>query len=187
MILIQPFWIGAFYAVSEILIASLLRSKEASDETDRGSLRLIWIVINICVVGAIIAAYQLSLSVFDDRATWYWVGLIVFVVSLVLRWYSIFYLGKFFTVNVAIAADHKVVDTGPYRYVRHPSYVGVLGGFLGLGLCLGNWISLLLLMLPITAVFVHRMNVEEAVLQTGIGESYRLYMAKTKRLIPFVY
>ena len=65
-----------------------------------------------------------------------------FVVGIAIRWYAIVYLGRFFTVNVAIAADHRLIDSGPYRFVRHPSYIGALMAFLGLGLTLGNWVSL---------------------------------------------
>ena len=50
------------------------------------------------------------------------------MVGVALRWYSVIYLGRFFTANVAILKDHQLVDTGPYRFVRHPSYTGVRAG-----------------------------------------------------------
>jgi protein-S-isoprenylcysteine O-methyltransferase Ste14 len=56
--------------------------------------------------------------------------------------HAIVHLGRFFTVNVAIAANHRLIDTGPYRFVRHPSYTGALMAFLGLALCLANWVPL---------------------------------------------
>jgi len=90
-------------------------------------------------------------------------------------------------VNVAIAADHRLIDTGPYRYLRHPSYTGALLAFLGLGLCMGNWASMLVMIVPIFLVFLRRMNVEEAALLKGLGEPYREYMLRTKRLVPGLY
>jgi protein-S-isoprenylcysteine O-methyltransferase len=90
-------------------------------------------------------------------------------------------------VDVAVAADHKVIDSGPYRFVRHPSYTGVLLAFFGVGLSLANYVSLFLLTVPITAVFLYRIRVEEAALTSGLGEPYRRYMDKTRRLIPFLY
>jgi protein-S-isoprenylcysteine O-methyltransferase Ste14 len=71
--------------------------------------------------------------------------------------------------------------------VRHPSYTGALLAFLGLGLCIGNWLSILLLIVPIFLVFLRRMHVEEAALVRGLGEPYREYMRHTKRLVPALY
>ncbi|MGZ5504624.1 MAG: methyltransferase family protein, partial [Chthoniobacterales bacterium] len=92
-----------------------------------------------------------------------------------------------FTVNVAIAQDHKVIETGPYRYIRHPSYTGVLVAFVGYGLSLGNWAALLALLLPIFVAFLYRMHVEEQTLIDALGERYAAYCRRTKRLVPFVY
>ena len=65
----------------------------------------------------------------------YGAGLVLFAAGLSLRWYSVVYLGRLFTYDVAIAADHRVVDSGPYRYIRHPAYSGSLLTFVGLGVC----------------------------------------------------
>ena len=109
------------------------------------------------------------------------------VAGLALRWYSIIYLGRFFTVNVAIATDHRLIDTGPYRFIRHPSYTGALMAFGGVGLCLCNWASLAVMFVPTLLVFMRRMHVEEVALIQGLGNTYRDYMRRTKRLIPAVY
>jgi hypothetical protein len=73
--------------------------------------------------------------------------------GIALRWYSIWYLGRFFTVDVAIAAGHRLIDTGPYRRIRHPAYTGELLAFLGLGLLFHNALSLVVLAAPITLAF----------------------------------
>jgi protein-S-isoprenylcysteine O-methyltransferase Ste14 len=96
-------------------------------------------------------------------------------------------LGRFFTINVAIRPDHRVVDWGPYRLVRHPAYSAVLLVHLGAALCLGSVLSLIMLTVPLMVVLVYRMQVEEDVLAAGLGQAYRDYMARTKRLIPGVY
>jgi protein-S-isoprenylcysteine O-methyltransferase Ste14 len=114
-------------------------------------------------------------------------GVVAFAAGLAIRWYSIVHLGRFFTVNVAIAANHRLIDTGPYRFVRHPSYTGALMAFLGLALCLANWASLIVMLVPIFLVFLRRMRVEEGVLLQAFGHQYRDYMQRTKRLIPAVY
>ena len=111
----------------------------------------------------------------------------LFVGGLVLRWYAIFYLGPLFTVNVAIASDHRLIDSGPYRYTRHPSYTGALLAFLGLGISFGNWLSLLVAFVPTLLAFMRRISIEEKALCQALGDSYVGYIARTKRLIPFAY
>jgi protein-S-isoprenylcysteine O-methyltransferase len=107
--------------------------------------------------------------------------------GIALRWWAIVTLGRFFTVDVQIASDHELVDRGPFRLVRHPSYTGVLLAFLGFVLTVGNWAAGLIIMLPIFFAFVRRMNVEEHALTESLGDQYVSYMERTKRLVPFVY
>jgi protein-S-isoprenylcysteine O-methyltransferase Ste14 len=184
--MINPAWLGLFYGLSEAGISMFRRSKAGSGEADRGTLRLIWRVIGLSMMAAALAYVYVPGAHLHSVAA-YWTGFAFYVSGLALRWYSIVYLGRFFTVDVAIAADHKVVDTGPYRWVRHPSYTGALLAFLGFGLCLGNVLSALLLFGPIATVFLHRVRVEEAALQSSLGAAYTRYMQHTHRLIPFVY
>ena len=94
------------------------------------------------------------------------------------------HLGRFFSVDVAIAQDHQVVDTGPYRVVRHPSYTGLLLQCAGLGLALGTVLSLFLIVVPTFLVLFYRIQVEEKALLTNLGESYAAYIQRTKRLLP---
>jgi protein-S-isoprenylcysteine O-methyltransferase len=182
-------WLGLAFMISELGLASARRSSRSdSRAADRGSLLLLWVVIVISITFAYSFAYSLpAAGLGAARAPLRTVGLIFFVAGLALRWYAIVYLGRFFTVNVAIASDHRVIDTGPYRYVRHPSYTGALLAFLGLGLCLGNWLSILCAVVPTFCAFLWRMRVEEAALLQGLGCAYGGYMGRTKRLIPSVY
>ena len=168
-----------------------LRRRAAKGDSrlaDQGSLLLLWIIIGISVFLAFNLYFIVPAAGFGDAgpAACY-AGIATYVIGLSLRWYSIVYLGRFFTVNVAIAADHQLIDQGPYRYVRHPSYTGALLAFLGMGLTLANWASLAILVIPVFLTFARRMRIEEAALLQGLGEPYRLYMDRTKRLIPGVY
>jgi len=112
------------------------------------------------------------------------VALVLFAGGLAVRWWAVITLGKFFTVDVATHDDHALVSTGPFRFVRHPSYTGLLLAFLGFGVSLGNAASLVVLMTPIVVAFVYRMRVEEEALRRTLGASYDAYCARTKRLIP---
>jgi len=80
-----------------------------------------------------------------------------------------------------------LVERGPFRVLRHPSYAGVLLAFVGFALSLQNWAGMVIVLLPIFAAFIHRMNVEEKALSRALGSSYAEYMKRTKRLVPFVY
>ncbi|HKA49718.1 MAG TPA: isoprenylcysteine carboxylmethyltransferase family protein [Candidatus Dormibacteraeota bacterium] len=78
-------------------------------------------------------------------------------------------------------------NTGPYRLLRHPGYAGVLFGFVGFGLALQSWLSLLVLLLATTTALAYRARIEERFLVAELGDEYVLYMARTKRLLPYVW
>ena len=180
--------LGAIYGISEIALSMRKRaSSQESHLADRGSLRLLWIVIGCSVFVAFFVSFAVPEAAFSQLNPARSIGILFFILGLMLRWYAIIQLGRFFTVNVAIAADHQLIESGPYGYVRHPSYTGALMAFLGLGMCIGNWASLAVLLLPVACVFSWRMHVEEAALLQGLGDRYRSYMSRTKRLIPGVY
>jgi len=177
--------LGVAYFFSELVLALTRRSSRRTVSRDANSLRILWVVI--------ILSIWLSL-----RAQAHWpraslpmwcvpIGVVLIALGLILRWYAIIHLGRFFTVNVAIAADHELVDTGPYRFVRHPSYTGSLLAFVGFAMVLRNWASLLVIALPISFAFLNRIRVEERVLLAALGERYRAYIKRTNRLIPFLY
>jgi len=175
------------WAGSELMLTLLKRSKSNAASKDRHSLKLIWLVNTLASTLGVIAAYRLP----ECRVTWpktdIEIGCCLFAFGVVLRWYSIIYLGRFFTTNVAIANDHRLIDTGPYRFIRHPSYTGGLLTVLGLSLTFQNWAPLLIIFVPSCAVQLWRIHIEEEALRGGLGDPYRSYMQRTKRLIPFLY
>ena len=157
-------------------------------DPDRGSMRLLWITISV----ALTAGHFVALSGIGPRLgiPWPargWLGAGVFLAGLAWRAWAIRHLGRFFTVAVAVSADHRVVDDGPYRRVRHPSYAGLLLEFAGLGIVLGSWTALAVILVPIFAALVRRMNVEEAALHRALGEAYAAYVRRTRRLVPGIY
>ena len=114
-------------------------------------------------------------------------GMAVFALGLFLRAWAVRELGRFFKFTVVVQAEHRVVDTGPYRLIRHPSYTGLLAIELGLGIMLGTWLSIPACLLPPLVAFAIRLLTEERVLARELGEPYRAYMARTRRLIPGVW
>ena len=115
------------------------------------------------------------------------IGLAVVVLGVGLRIWAVLTLGPFFKFVVAIQDQHRVVDRGPYRLVRHPSYTGALAGLLGVGIVLDNWLAAAaLVLIPLAAVLI-RIRVEEARLVTALGSPYQNYADRTNRLVPGIW
>ena len=180
--------LGMIYLVSEILLSLTRRSRSKTGmKQDRSTLRVIWTVIAISITVGVFIAQNFRVTALPDGRIFAIAAVALFVAGLILRWWAIITLGRFFTVDVTVEKDHELVERGPFRIVRHPSYTGVLLAFVGLALSLHNWAAMLVILLPIGAVFIHRMNVEEDALLSALGLRYAEYMKRTKRLVPFVY
>jgi protein-S-isoprenylcysteine O-methyltransferase Ste14 len=91
--------------------------------------------------------------------------------------------------TVRTSSDQPVIAEGPYRYLRHPSYLGLLLAVTGIGFLIGNWLSLLALTVGVAVGLVYRIRVEEIALLGELGDRYRDYAATRKRLrlIPYVW
>jgi protein-S-isoprenylcysteine O-methyltransferase len=187
--------LGLVYFASEVLLTLTRRSRTRTGaKQDKSTLGMIWVVIALSITAGVFVARSASLragviGLFDFPET-NWIrpaAVGLFVVGLAVRWWAIVTLGRFFTVDVVIEKDHELVQGGPFRWVRHPSYTGVLVAFMGWAMTLENWVALGLVIVPIFIAFVRRMNVEEEALRGALGERYAAYMKRTKRLIPGVY
>ncbi|MCJ8288591.1 MAG: isoprenylcysteine carboxylmethyltransferase family protein [Crocinitomicaceae bacterium] len=116
-----------------------------------------------------------------------YLGFLLAALGIFVRWYSIHSLGRSFQVNVTIMKDQQLVTNGIYKRIRHPSYTGLLLYYLGLGLVMHNYISILILLIgPLFAVAM-RIRKEEAFLADHFGEDYIAYSKSSSRLIPFIY
>jgi protein-S-isoprenylcysteine O-methyltransferase Ste14 len=111
-------------------------------------------------------------------------GVLIMWAGLGLRFWAIQVLGRSFRTTVEVHEGQQVVDHGPYRWIRHPSYTGLLMIAAGLGVADGNWLSLALLLVLPLASLLPRIAVEEAVLTRALGQPYADYQAHTKRLVP---
>lgn len=93
-------------------------------------------------------------------------------------------LGRYWSRIVAVKQDHKLVTTGPYRWVRHPLYTGLLAGTLGAALAFGMWHALAGVVL-LWIGFISRAHREDAVMGGQFGEEFAAYRARTGRLVPW--
>jgi protein-S-isoprenylcysteine O-methyltransferase len=176
------------FPVSEIALALTRRAGPGvASVQDRGSMRLLWLVVAASVGAAVAFQWVPAAGIRAPAAVLRVLALVLLVGGLTMRWVSIATLGRFFTVNVAIHADHALVEAGLYRHIRHPSYTGMLSAFLGLGVFFANWLSLVVLVVPITLAVLYRIGREEAALRDALGESYVSYCSRTSRLVPGLF
>ena len=176
---------GLFF-VGEALLPMNRRASGHRVPEDRGfpaTAVLIFLVSNLLAMVCLRLFPLLSFATYVTSC----IGLVFMLAGLLLRWWSIIHLGRFFTVDVAVAPGQPVIESGPYKLIRHPSYAGALMVVLGVALCFGNLISGLILLVPYIALLLQRIRIEETALVRGMGESYRQYMKRTKRLCPRVY
>jgi protein-S-isoprenylcysteine O-methyltransferase Ste14 len=113
-----------------------------------------------------------------------YMGFFLFLVGILIHWTGILTLNKQWSTMVVISKDHQLIDTGIYKYIRHPIYAAILLELLGLGLGLANWISILALVGLNAASLAYRIYIEESALEKHFGDVYVNYAQKTKRLIP---
>jgi protein-S-isoprenylcysteine O-methyltransferase Ste14 len=116
----------------------------------------------------------------------FYLGIIFVFLGIIVRQWSIAVLGRFFSPMVGIQKGQKVIDYGPYRLVRHPSYTGYLMILLGIGFMLQSWGAVLVILMTWSIVLGYRIKIEEKVLISNFGYEYISYMEKTKRLIPYI-
>jgi protein-S-isoprenylcysteine O-methyltransferase Ste14 len=157
-------------------------------QRDRGSLYVVILAAVLGVVAAFVFAHDVrGAGISVARWPIFVIGLAIVMLGVALRQWAVLCLGKFFTVQVRVRSDQTVVDTGPYRWVRHPSYTAIILSFVGIGVALENWLSLAVLVVVPTIGLVIRIRVEERALLEALGEPYRKFSASRARLIPKVW
>jgi len=174
------------YVADRVAVTRANRGDAATGtEQDRNT--YLWILVwQMAGLAALLVAPRVLPSL--DLPTWLWVpGLALAWVGIGLRVWAIGALGRAFRRVVTVGPDQEVVTSGPYRYVRHPSYTGLLFAFAGLGLAQANVASILgAIALPLVG-YVRRIHVEEQALVHGLGDRYTDYAAGRARLIPHVW
>jgi protein-S-isoprenylcysteine O-methyltransferase Ste14 len=188
--MISNLWSFLFYIWFglEIVIAVATRTKQSRGKVrDRGSQLILWIVIIASITACEWLRHILPPDIFGGAHWLRLAGLILLAGGLLIRCVAIITLGKSFSANVAIRETQTIKRTGLYRFVRHPSYLGMVIIFLAVGLHSRNWLCLAIAVLPTAAALLYRIHVEEAALRDAFGDEYVAYSTTTKRLIPGVY
>lgn len=183
------FWVVWFWSfLPEYRIVNRARAdarKEGSK--DAGSIRVIMATSWFALLIAFPAAWISSTVIAPEtRIPVYYFGVLLMVLGSLLRRLCWRTLGSHFTGDVRAAADQPVIQTGPYRFVRHPSYTAGMMMFVGIGFALTNWVSVGILLLVTIVAYGYRVRVEERALLAEIGAPYREFTRTRKRFIPFV-
>ncbi len=176
-------WLG-----SEILLQLVTRTSRSTGQLkDRGSLLILFPVIFASCWWAMWFGDVHPHSMLGGAHWLRTTGLVLLIFGLAIRWTAILTLGTTFSTNVAIHAAQTLRTTGPYRWMRHPSYTGMLVIFAAIGLYERNWISLAVVLILPTAALLYRIHVEEMALTEAFGEQYLEYCKTTRRLVPGVF
>jgi protein-S-isoprenylcysteine O-methyltransferase Ste14 len=158
-------------------------------ESDRGSQLAVSIAFAATLL-LLVAATALTLAGIGrmpDEPLWGAIGLASMVAGMAFRYAAVRTLGAFYTRTLRVSDGHEVVDTGPYRFVRHPGYAGTILLLGGAALVTANWFAVAIGPIVVVAMYLYRIRAEEAMLRRELGEAYSAYAARTKRLIPFVF
>jgi protein-S-isoprenylcysteine O-methyltransferase Ste14 len=187
MVLLITFILGFGYLAFEIYLLAKRRGRGPVKSDDRGTLSLAWILIlGSCLFGFFVTRkfsflrweYQFWIAALAD---------LLILTGFAFRLWAIRHLGKLFTVDVGIQPDHRVIQDGPYRFVRHPSYAGSMIAMTGIACLTFNWLGFVVIVVCCFAAYALRISVEENVLVGSLGDDYRRYAARTKCLIPWIF
>ena len=182
-------WLGSEALIATRVAVSRARSGPGVAGGDRRQDRLsgpalifgVFLAISLARLASDESRFAISFA----RPEWFGLAFALALAGIALRLYSVWTLGSFFDLRVRTTAGQSVVNKGPYRLVRHPSYTGALLTVLGVLLMWTNWLSLACFVFALPG-FAYRIKVEEEALAGSLGEPYREYMRSTKRLIPYV-
>ena len=153
--------------------------------------RSFWFGFGACLIVTNLALYLVPSSfraaAISPGAVAFAVGIMIMVAGVVLRGWSFYALGRYFTAVIKVSPDQPVVRDGPYRLLRHPSYAGGLLAEVGIAVTAANWVSVAVFVVAWVAIIAWRIHIEETALLSALGDRYRSYASHCKSLIPLVW
>lgn len=180
--------IGLCWVMAEIRLIrkAAINNKDIIDGENL-SQRWLWLSVIVSVCLALVFKTLAWLPIRIEYMPRQWLALVLFSIGLGLRYWAVRMLGQFFSTHVSIQNQHQLITDGPYRWISHPAYTGLLIALAGAGLAMGDVLALLLLtVLPFFA-FKSRIAIEEKILIKQFGNQYLDYLDKTYKLLPLLY
>lgn len=180
--------IAVFWVLCEIHLA---RKSGCGQETIQtfaeNSEKTLWLTLIVAISLALVLKAQKLSPIPFSYTSRQLIGLSIFGAGIFLRYSAIKALGELFSTQLRVVSGHQLIRTGLYRRIRHPSYTGLLIGLTGMGIAMGDGLSLLVLwLLPLMAL-TKRITFEENLLLAQFGLDYQEYCQKTWKLLPWVY
>jgi protein-S-isoprenylcysteine O-methyltransferase Ste14 len=190
--LVWPYWVvflGVFawaFAIESRFLRKATSSESSNVKVDAGSMWAVVVGNWLSMVLATVVAFGVPSATLPNQVLVFWIGIAVLIAGSLLRRHCFRMLGQYFTYDVRVRTEQPVIERGAYRWVRHPSYSAGILMFLGMGLALGNWISVVILLGTIIGVYAYRVRIEERALLATMGNRYAQYMRRTRRFVPFL-
>jgi len=185
---VVTFWVVLYLWIGvELWLGSRRRTLPAG-ATDHDAGSKWWLIGSVwtsVAIGFWVAFLVPNAAITTGRTTLFIIGLVLMLAGMALRWYSVRLLGISFTCEVSTRPGQQVIQSGPYRWIRHPSYTGGLLTVLGVLICCCNLLSYAALIVALVG-YAYRIRIEERALANDLGPAYADYMRRTKRLIPFL-
>lgn len=145
-------------------------------------------LLRVSLFGSVLTAILFAVNHIAMLPDWiFFPGIFLMVTGILVRLWAIFTLGRSFTLTLSVQNNQKVVDNGPYRFIRHPSYLGLFLIAVGIGVALQTWGGIIVILVIFGLALAYRIHVEEKFLVTELGDDYVQYRKRTKRLIPFIF
>jgi len=173
--------IFCLWILSEIVNNARSKINSIAAQKDKGSF---WAVIAASWASIFVIFIIRSFDIGTFSGIVQYIGLGLFAAGIALREWSVFILGKHFTVRVQVREKAKLITQGPYNYIRHPSYTGSLLILTGASLAVGTWPGAIFALTANLIAYRYRIQVEEKALQEAFGSDYEEYRRRTWKLFP---
>ena len=179
-------WILVAFALAVSIFQPIYKPVDKSaPKHDRGTAaQIVWSVYLTQFVG-VLEAILFRFPFRWDAVTTF--ALLVMLAGLTLRVWAVLTLGRYFTWFITVYDDHKVIRSGPFRFIRHPAYGGALLLFVGTLLFLHAWIGAALSLVFQLFAYVRRIRYEEKMMIERLGAAYMTYTREVRALVPLLW
>ena len=187
----EPAYASLLFGVSVVAwfvleVRQGLHTRTGATHADRGSLNVLRVTTLAGFVVGMAAAKLVPAATIPHEVAPF-IGMALLWCGIALRAWSFQTLGAYFTFTVQTSDDQPLITDGPYRFVQHPGYLGMVLALLGVALALSNWLGLLVVGVFMLSGLVYRIRVEERALEEELGDQWLAYASTRSRLVPFVW